>query len=157
MRLFAAACALAAALASHSGRACSCKQAPSTSPEEAVRAAREQARAVFEGKVRRVIFDVGPRSVRVLFDVDKVWKGSLGPTAVVLTGRGAGDCGFPFTEGDRYLVYAQGEDEAHLGTSTCFRTRSVGRAEQDEKLLGAGSPPRPTPPPGSSGPPTPRR
>ena len=63
------------------------------------------------------------------FLVTKKWKGPVGDTLVVLTGRGGGDCGYPFGIGGSYLVYA-GWSELNrpsgvLGTGICSRTRSL--------------------------------
>ncbi len=47
------------------------------------------------------------------------------------------DCEYPFKVGERYLVYAYG-DENELGTSTCTRTRKLKKAKEDLKALGEG-------------------
>jgi hypothetical protein len=138
--------------------ACSC-----TSPAPVDRAVQDS-RAVFAGRVmairdRLTLPKEGWRIVRfaaaALFDapepddspreyglevelaVDRVWKGVLPQTATVLTGRGGGDCGYPFRIGESYLVYLYPYDERWEDTSICSRTRRLSAAAGDLALLGA--------------------
>jgi hypothetical protein len=48
-----------------------------------------------------------------------------------------GGCEYPFTEGERYLVYAYAE-EGGLQTSYCARTKKLAEADKDLKALGRG-------------------
>lgn len=64
--------------------------------------------------------------------VSEMYKGAPGSVAMVHTGFGGGDCGYDFTRGEDYLVYACYSDDAlrpgqrFLGTGICSRTRSRG-------------------------------
>lgn len=137
MRPTLAALALILAMVPSAAPACSCSPGPAGAPEsEKVLRAKTEARAVFAGTAKRVIADPASRTVRVLLSVEKVWKGGVAAETVVGTGRGHGDCGYPFEEGGAYLVYAFGSDDEHLGTSTCTRTRRAADAAGDEELLG---------------------
>jgi hypothetical protein len=89
------------------------------------------------------------------FTVEEPLKGIKLKTALVDTGGGGGDCGYPFEEGHRYPVYAfRGEDEAlnssisrtvigdgrtgkaaRLSANICSRTRELEDATDDVELL----------------------
>jgi len=106
-----------------------------------------QADAAFTGRV--VAFEEVKREtdygtlyrMRTVVEVDAVWKGleDDAPAAldevVVWTGTGGGDCGYPFSKGDRYLIYAF-EHDGELSTGICSRTRPVSMAEADFEALG---------------------
>jgi hypothetical protein len=49
----------------------------------------------------------------------------------IVTGLGAGDCGYPFEPGGEYIVYAHKNGEGQLETSICSRTRPLARADED--------------------------
>ena len=49
---------------------------------------------------------------------------------MIRTGWGRGDCGVPFVEGDRYLIYGDLSD-GNLYTSICSRTAWLHRAHKD--------------------------
>ncbi|MEM7235597.1 MAG: hypothetical protein AAF517_25715 [Planctomycetota bacterium] len=110
------------------GHACSCANPPI--PERAL----EAATAVFLGSV--VSVETRPKEYmkRVTFEVLESWKGAEVDAIEVVTGRGGGDCGYPFSDGQIYLVYAHGDKE--LATSICSRTRSQDRAGDDLAALG---------------------
>ena len=69
------------------------------------------------------------------FSVDQAYLGVAGTEVEVTTGSGSGDCGYHFTVGERYLVYAYFY-ENRLGTSICTRTRPFARAQDDLAFLG---------------------
>ena len=124
--------------------ACSCGTiSPTASLEQRVTEAREQAKAVFSAEVLEIEPLPGGRVVNVKLKIDKIWKRDLPGTVTIWTrsGRG-GHCGFPFSVGGSYLVYAHGGDENDfLATDICSRTRSIERAEEDLKILGEGKSP----------------
>ncbi len=64
------------------------------------------------------------------FKVDASWKGVETTRTVVRTGYGGGDCGFPFVEGNRYLIYAYLSD-GELSASICSRTTKLHHAHKD--------------------------
>lgn len=88
------------------------------------------------------------------FTVEEPLKGITQKTVEVGTGGGGGDCGYPFKEGRRYLVYAyqsQGEalsssmsrtviggrsgKAAQLSANICSRTRLLEEAIDDVELI----------------------
>jgi hypothetical protein len=112
--------------------------APSRPPEVAY----ERASAVFVGRVtsiERSFFDwlgitrSGDRLIH--FIVSKRWKGVSAGTAVVrapLTGEA---CGYPFREGETYLVYAVGGVTPTTGY--CAGTKDISIAGKDLQALDA--------------------
>ncbi|MEK5034397.1 hypothetical protein MKY96_23315 [Paenibacillus sp. FSL R7-0302] len=134
--------------------ACSCAVSPS--PLEAM----EQSAAVFEGTVVSIkekfkIMQSSADPVQVTFQVGARWKGELGEKVTVTTASSGASCGFEFTKGERYIVYAGGEETAGEGgtakltASLCSRTALFSGAEEDLNELGAGmSGGSPTEPPG---------
>jgi hypothetical protein len=70
--------------------------------------------------------------------VERSWKGPSCTELKVETGRGDGDCGYPFEVGKSYLVYAHKDGEV-LRTNICTRTRPMDIAEEDLTALGAAS------------------
>lgn len=123
--------------------ACECVRTPT------VAEALEGADVVFAGKV------VSIRGHRASFQVERVWKGSLPASAVsfmheiVIEHRGRrrrvivgqSSCDYKFTEGESYLVYAEGR---RLKPVTCSRTTRLEFAKADLKELGTGYPPSST-------------
>jgi hypothetical protein len=78
---------------------------------------------------------------QVKFQVAESWKGSNTITRVVLTGRGGGDCGYPFEQGSGYLVYAYGGGGALGATGVvhiCSPTTTLSPAAVTRQLLGTG-------------------
>lgn len=136
--------------------ACSCIVAGPPSSEF------PQANVVFTGKVIRItdnyypIFSfldwvmskLGMRSYHfyqgklygysVFFTVDKSWKGIKEKVVEVHTGYGGGDCGYSFTVGSDYLVYAYyayGVPGNYWITSICSRTAESSNAAEDFSYL----------------------
>ncbi len=90
--------------------------------------------AVFLGKVTAKVAqarpDTGgavdlPVGYAVHFSVGESFYGVSDPgaEAVVYTGSGAGDCGYPFVVGTSYLVYAGAGGDGRLSTGTCAGTK----------------------------------
>jgi hypothetical protein len=139
--------------------ACSCVQTPSPC------ASFKDTPVVFVGLVTSIeetkvdIIRFGEkRTVRTSllahFTVEEPLKGIKLKTADVATGGGGGDCGYPFKEGQRYLVYgykSEGEalnssmsrtvigdgrgKTAMLSANICSRTRPLEEATDDVELL----------------------
>jgi hypothetical protein len=121
---------------------CSCR-GPATAAD-----ALQSADAVFTGRAISVrdtivlgdsLVPEWPRRVATLL-ADGAWKGVEAQTVTVTTGMGGGDCGFPFAQGETYLVYAHrgGRDgSGPLETSICGRTVLLARADGDLQALGA--------------------
>ena len=121
--------------------ACSCER-PSTVQEEF-----ERSDAVFKGKVigriDRNEGDVVQSSadlIVVRFAVKDIWKGINQTEVDVSTERDSSSCGFTFTEGHEYLIYAK-EYDGDLRVNICSRTAELPSASTDLELLGKGTVP----------------
>lgn len=105
---------------------------------------RNQAAAVFSGTVTTITDTGSPTmpNLRVQFDVDRVWKGSVDQTIDVTTARDSAACGVSFAEGETYIVYAsQNEEDRSLRVSLCSRTALLKNASEDVTALGNGESP----------------
>ena len=71
----------------------------------------------------------------VRFQVTETFRGTATGEVEVWTGVGGGDCGFPFTSGETYLIYARRESSGRLSTSICSRTRTAASAAEDLTYL----------------------
>ena len=119
--------------------ACSCLP-----PEPPLEALKESA-AVFVGEVVS-ISDTEPShgsysgNVAAEFSVTTVWKGPVGKTIQITTPADGPACGYGFSEGIQYLVYAYGALESRdFRTSLCSRTRPLSSATETDLLeLGEG-------------------
>ena len=121
--------------------ACTCELPTSGKTlKQHVSEAREKSKAVFSGEVVEVTADPKMRYLKVKLRVERIWKGILSNEVIVVTGRGGGDCGYPFEVGARYLVFAYGDD-TKLETNICQRTKGLADAAEDLKLLGKGRSP----------------
>jgi len=103
------------------------------SEKQLIAAARKSSTAVFSGKVTS-IENQSQLLVGVTFLVGSTWKGQVAQSVTIQTGGGAGDCGYRFEVGERYLVYAYGSAES-LSTSICQRTRPLSASTVDRKSL----------------------
>lgn len=110
--------------------ACSCVGGPEDL-NEALTTARDQAAAIFLGRVDRIEVDPDAsdafltRPDRVTFAVLETYKGTVLPRQVVTTESDTAACGYPFTPGGRFLVYARADGLGELSTYLCSRTRSL--------------------------------
>lgn len=91
----------------------------------------ERSKAVFVGEVIEV--DKSRPDAVVTFKVEKMWKGIKAARIAVRTDNRGKACGYVFSPGERYLVYAY--DEGVLRTSICTRTSEAGMAADDLKKL----------------------
>jgi hypothetical protein len=72
----------------------------------------------------------------VTASVESTFKGAAAREVRFLTGRGGGDCGFPFQKDRRYLLYLDCAFGRGLSVVTiCGRTREIGEAGEDLKFL----------------------
>jgi len=71
---------------------------------------------------------------RVSVQVSDSWKGVTAGSIEVHTGNGDADCGYRFTPGRQYLIYAH-RDEAGLATNICTRTVELASAGTDLAYL----------------------
>jgi len=117
---------LVAAADAGSVLACECKPSSSVDREFS------ESKAVFAGEV--VSIDKSTSIALITFKVEKSWKGDRSETIVIRTDNGGKACGYIFTKGERYLVYAT-ETKGALWTSICSRTVDSKSADEDVKKL----------------------
>jgi hypothetical protein len=113
--------------------------------------------AVFYGEVLDVeegpptrMFGSRIPSSRVTLRVSEVWKGLQRETLEVSTPSGGTTCGYPFKEGQAYLVYAYGKEEP-FKVDLCSETRLLSKAVAHLRVLGDGQSPGGEPLPDTSG------
>jgi hypothetical protein len=115
---------------------CSCEL---LKPREAL----SRAAAVFEAipvAVRDASFRVRGQSERAhqriyALAISRQWKGEHRDTVEIWTGRGGGDCGYPFELGSHYVVLTE-EFEGHTRASICSGTKRLEEAAVELALLG---------------------
>lgn len=88
----------------------------------------------------------------VALRVEELFKGEVAPLTILLTGSGAGDCGYAFEDGKEYLIFATFSAEKRftrlsrstqaLTTSICTLTQPVVNATALLALLRARFPPK---------------
>ena len=136
------------------GQAYACKCAQPGPPSEEM----EKFAAVFAGSVVSIehSFDpdattVGPDDrTTVGLEVSTVWKGAVHADMYVTTPPTGGSCGFPFTVGEEYILYARDSayEDGGYTVSICSRTALLSQAQADIEAFGEGDAPRS----GSAGP-----
>ena len=138
----------------NAGQAYACKCAQPGPPSEEM----EKFVAVFAGRVVSIehSFDPGAATVTpddrttVGLEVSAVWKGAVHQDMYVTTPPTGGSCGFTFTEGEEYILYAHDSayDDGGYTVSICSRTALLSQAQADIEAFGDGDAPRS----GSAGP-----
>ncbi len=121
-------------LAVDAAHACSCMRPPP--PAEAL----EAAAGVWVGSVQAVEPADAGTLVRISFAVETIYKGSQEPTLTFTTSDSSASCGYGFSEGERYLVYA-GEQDGGYHVTLCSRTARLADAADDIAALNAVAPP----------------
>jgi hypothetical protein len=118
--------------------ACSC--ASLGSQQDQTKQALSDSAAVFSGEVVDVgegppIRMMGSRlpSSRATLRVSEVWKGPEQGTLEVSTPVSGSACGYPFKEGQEYLVYADGRQG--LKVDLCSETKLLSKAGADLTVL----------------------
>ena len=122
-------------LSPESAYACDFEEPPP--PEEAL----DEAAAVFSGQVTGIApvdDDPSEQFEAVTFHVDRAWKGVEQSPVTVETHQDEATRGYPFEDGESYLVYAYG-GETFLTTALYHRTTLLERADEDLDVLGQGS------------------
>jgi hypothetical protein len=122
--------------------ACTCAVLPGSQQELAERAL-DRSTAVFAGEVLEVEKGAAPTmsrpgSSRVTLRVSEVWKGPERETLEVNTPREESACGYGFSEGREYLVYAEGR---RMSVDACGETTLLSEASADLAALGNGEAP----------------
>jgi hypothetical protein len=115
--------------------ACSCVPPPPPQVD------REQATAVFAGTVSALggSSPLNEGDIMVTFELQEVWKGPEGPQLTLVTASNSAACGYAFTQGESYLVYADVQGN-QLRTNLCTRTTLLALANSDLEALGPGTP-----------------
>jgi hypothetical protein len=118
--------------------ACSCGGGGSR--EEMVEWALSHPGAVVSGKV--VDVEKGSSTSSVTLRVYEMWKGPQRETLEMSTPSYGAACGYPFKEGQEYLVYAYwGNQGTPLKVDLCSSTKPLSEAGADLTLLGNGEKP----------------
>jgi hypothetical protein len=122
---------------------CSCvPEDISLTPGKRVKRAVESAGAVFSAKVVAVkIDDSENQQITFTVEVVKVWKGRTPRFTTVSTGSNSAMCGYAFSVGETYLIYAGGKSADGFHTTHCTRTARL-NVTSDVRYLGKGRKPR---------------
>ena len=72
-----------------------------------------------------------------------MWKGTIHEDMYITTPPTGGSCGFTFTEGEQYIIYAYDSnyDDGGYSTGICTRTALLGEAQEDLDAFGQGQAP----------------
>lgn len=111
--------------------------------EKSVEEAYKQSDGVFIGKVVDIqmgqfqILNLTYDYKEITFDVIKAYKGNIiNGKAIIRTGTGNSDCGYPFLLNGEYLVYGSLYKGNLYSTNACTRTIEVtSHAEEELKVL----------------------
>ena len=111
--------------------------------QERAERALDQSTAVFAGQVVNISKGEParawqPATVAVSFRVSEVWKGPERETLEVNTATQGGACGYSFSKGREYLVYAEGK---RMEVISCGETTPLSEASADLEALGNGETP----------------
>jgi hypothetical protein len=145
LKIFVSLAAVSAALAYVPSTALACSCVAFTKPDYA-----RQATLVFTGTVTSIDIYGGflllstADPVKVVFDVDTVYKGDVRKTMAVSTVRNGASCGYEFTLGHRYTVFPLLRDGA-LKADLCLGNVE-GPIDPQSYLLGSGYRPADDPP-----------
>jgi hypothetical protein len=90
--------------------------------------------AVFSGKVVDVEKSSSRDTLRVTLMVFEVWNGPRRETLEVSTPSAGAICGYPFKEGQEYLVYADGKEEP-FKVDLCSGTKQLSKADAEIAFL----------------------
>jgi hypothetical protein len=131
--------------AARNAKACSCA-APDNSAQ-AILADRDQADAVFQGKVHSIAGS-GTEDRTASFEVSGIWKGDSVRNVDITTAGSDSTCGYVFLEGSEYLVFAYlSTSDGKLHARSCTRTVPLSSATEELAALGAPAEPPPIDPP----------
>lgn len=100
----------------------------------------EEADAVFEARPFGMSHD--DQRARYRFEVDRVWKGDVGPSVEISTALHSATCGRSYKIGTQYVIYARKGPSGELTDMLCSRTRATTSAGEDLQVLGAGAEPQ---------------
>lgn len=91
-----------------------------------------EAAAIFAGTVRSVTAKTGT-GYTVDMTVDEYWKGDLDSEVTISTAGDSAMCGYNFSVGEHYLVYAYGEGTLNVGL--CSRTSELSYPSAQEDIV----------------------
>jgi len=94
----------------------------------------EYTSAIFSGKIISTRLS-GKYGRKIIIRVEKSWKGKLPKTVTISTIAVGSMCGYTFTVGKRYLIYAGGDKATDLSTDICSRTSLLSEAKEDVEIL----------------------
>jgi hypothetical protein len=116
--------------------ACTCAVLPGSQQERAERALAGST-AVFAREVvdveKESATETHPGTSTVTLRVSEVWKGPERETLEVTTSGQETACGYPFSEGQKYLVNAEGR---RMSVNACGETTLLSKASADLEALG---------------------
>lgn len=114
--------------------ACSCVAPdPNKSLQEQVAESYKNSTAVFSAKVLSISENPAKYIKTVTLRLTKSWKGKLSKSFTITTAMDSAMCGYEFTVGKIFLIYAYGKPN-DLGTGICSRT-AVSKDNKDIALL----------------------
>jgi Carboxypeptidase regulatory-like domain len=119
-----------------SGMACSCNGSAGPPCE-----ATWKADAVFAGTVRSIVeiahdaYGQPWKSLLVTVDVERAFVNSSPGPLELITGQDGAACGYGFSVGQRYLIYALKTQAGRWSASICSRTRLLDKAQEDLQYL----------------------
>jgi hypothetical protein len=93
-----------------------------------------RSRSVVIGKITKIAKSKDEKQFLVTVEILEDFKGNKkGQSVIVRTNVSGRACGYDFTVGHQYLIYANRDDRnpGSWSTSTCSRTRSMRDAEDD--------------------------
>lgn len=135
-------------LSSDCASACSCGVPAGVSSQELARQELSNSDAVFAGEVididRPLSITSSDAPMKVAFRVSESWKGAGGETVSVKTAVSDTSCGYPFDEGEGYLVFASKGifyEEGELEVGLCGSTKLLPEARAELATLGPGAAP----------------
>lgn len=87
---------------------------------------------------------VSAKTVRYRFAVQRVWKGDVQPTTVLMSYHVDTSCGRRYEMDGMYLIYAERDRKVAGGLKTysCSRVKPEGDIQDDLQILGPGKPPK---------------
>lgn len=134
-------------LLGNAGQVYACKCVVPGPPSEEM----EKFVAVFAGRVVSIEHNFDPNGTSlgpgdrttVGLEVSTVWKGAVHEDMYVTTPPIGGSCGFSFTEGEEYILYAHDSayDDGGYTVSICSRTALLSQAQADLDAFGDGDAP----------------
>jgi hypothetical protein len=119
--------------------ACGCVTIGNPTLEQRVKSSLGQSKIAFSGIANEVSRNAKNFGFTTKFKVDEYWKG-LSTEEIIIIGDGS-SCEYPFTVGEKYLVYAYISKDV-LTTGACIGNTKLVDAAEELKILGKGEKPK---------------